>query len=138
MKYLKWLVLLLGVSAVFYLIVQLLHGGKESSEGEFLYQFTCSDCHGKQGEGFKDLYPPLKNSDWLKARTPQELACLIHNGHQGDIIVNGKLYNQPMPAFKKLTNIEVSNLISYINQAFADKDKYVNQVEITRALEECR
>ncbi|MBD3224980.1 MAG: hypothetical protein GF313_09635 [Caldithrix sp.] len=64
-----------------------------------LYSQKCSTCHGQVGQGLAG-YPSLKNTE-LSAKEIRQ------------IIVNGK---GEMPAFKDLTETQLSQLIQLINQ----------------------
>lgn len=81
--------------------------------GKRLYELYCAGCHGQQGEGFRDLYPPLADADFFQ-NDPYLSACMIVHGYDGSIQVNGKLYEQPMLAIKDLNAVEITNILNYI------------------------
>ena len=68
-----------------------------NKQGENLYKHNCSTCHGDNGEGLRNLYPPIANADYLQLHRT-ELSCIIKNGITHPIIVNGKNFHMPMPA----------------------------------------
>ena len=37
------------------------------------YESHCASCHGVEGEGLKDLIPPLANADWLAENQEVEI-----------------------------------------------------------------
>src|SRR5688572_24227124 len=70
-------------------------------QGEKLYSANCSNCHQKDGKGVGLLYPPLDQSDFMKNNFEATL-CLMKYGLTGEIVVNGKSFNQPMPGVRTL------------------------------------
>lgn len=105
-------------------------------QGEILYNHYCANCHIEDGTGLKGLIPPLANADWVK-NNPTEMACLIRNGMKGEIVVNGKTYNQEMVGFPQLTRYELANIINYINQAWGNDYGTVKVTDIKEELEVC-
>ncbi|MDZ4668477.1 MAG: cytochrome c [bacterium] len=90
---------------------------KQLNNGVKLYKTHCSNCHQDDGSGLAQLIPPLKNSDYLNQHAA-ELPCLIHNGIQGKLSVNGIMYQLPMPANKQLSKEEMKDLCRYVWQKF--------------------
>lgn len=74
------------------------------NSGSILYTKYCSNCHQENGEGLRELYPPLAGSDYLKHKI--NVICAVKNGLHGEIVVNSKVYNQPMPSNEKLTSLK--------------------------------
>jgi mono/diheme cytochrome c family protein len=103
-------------------------------QGEFMYKEHCSGCHGNNGEGFKELYPPLAGSDFLKNQ--DALPCLIRHGYKGEMTVNGILYNQEMPA-NRINEIQITNIINYINHSWGNNYPEVSLNDIKIKLNTC-
>lgn len=95
-------------------------------QGRKLYQQHCANCHQEDGSGLGRLIPPLENSDYMMESIERSV-CIIKNGLTGEIMVNGKQYNQPMPANKGLTNIEVAEIVTYIHNTWG---KHRGTVEV--------
>ncbi len=83
------------------------------AQGKLLYENQCAGCHGQDGEGFRDLYPPLTNSTNFKA-DPYNTACIIVNGLEGPMVINDKTYDQRMFAISGLTDVQITNILNYI------------------------
>lgn len=81
--------------------------------GEQLYTKNCSNCHQKDGTGLGLLYPPLNKSDYMD-KNFKDVICLMRSGKNGELIVNGKNYNQPMPGISELTDLEIAEIATYI------------------------
>jgi len=63
-------------------------------------------------------------------------ACSIKNGLRGEIMVNGISYNQPMPA-SGLTDLEIAEIITYINNSWGNKSGLSHVNEVSKALTRC-
>src|SRR5258708_23761652 len=72
------------------------------AQGQVLYEKNCSNCHQKNGKGLGLVYPPLAASDYLEKNFKTSL-CFMKYGATGEIIVNGKNFNKPMPGVPSLT-----------------------------------
>ncbi|UKJ05959.1 c-type cytochrome [Solitalea lacus] len=100
------------------------------SEGLYLYQKYCQNCHMDSGKGLGELIPPLAGSDYLTKHTNQ-IACLIKNGKRNKMLVNGKEYDGIMPG-NNLSTIEIAEIITYITNSWGNKlpTYSINQVEL--------
>ena len=105
-------------------------------QGEALYTTYCASCHMEDGKGLKSLIPPLADSDYLKAQ-PLRTACIIRYGLNEPILVNGKSYDQPMDGIKALTDVEITNIINYINTAWSNDYGIVRLPDVQQELENC-
>ena len=82
-------------------------------QGEQLYLTHCSNCHQKNGKGLGRIYPPVDTSDYMD-KNMEAVLCLIRYGKDGELIVNGEMYNQNMPAFPKLSDLEIAQIATYL------------------------
>ncbi len=87
------------------------------------------------GSGLQNLIPPLNNSDYLKNKN-NVIACAIRNGVSGELNIDGKVFNNEMEAIPVLNNIEITNIINYIQYTWGD-GTYAQNPEIKKALEGC-
>jgi nitrite reductase (NO-forming) len=88
--------------------------------GKTIFQTTCSACHQANGQGVANTFPPLVNSDFLKARSDKGIGIIL-GGLQGEVTVNGKKFNNIMPA-QSLSDDDVANVLTFIHNEF-NKDK---------------
>ncbi len=93
--------------------------GNTYVQGKRLYDIHCANCHMPDGNGLAALYPPLAGSDYLQAHQ-ELLPCIIRHGLRDTITVKGKVYDQPMEGIKNLNEVEITNIINYINQAWGN------------------
>ncbi|MCO4291322.1 cytochrome c [Solitalea sp. MAHUQ-68] len=105
------------------------------SEGLYLYQKYCQNCHMDNGQGLGQLIPPLAASDYLQQNT-SELACIIKNGKKGKITVNGKEYEGIMPA-NNLSTIEIAEIITYITNTWGNKLPTYSIKQVEEDLKKC-
>jgi len=106
---------------------------KGANTGEQLYLANCAKCHGREGEGFLKLYPPILNSHYLKDNV-SELPCIIRNGMRGEIIVDDVTFNQIMPAIQQLSPEQMTNLIGFMQQQW---DHPKTDISVKTWLEKC-
>lgn len=82
---------------------------------------VCAACHGSKGEGNAATnIPPLAGSDWPTGDT-EKFAMIILNGLQGPITVNGKVYNNVMPAQGAgMTPENLGAVMTYVRRSFGN------------------
>ena len=105
-------------------------------EGEQLYMAHCSNCHQKSGEGLGLLYPPLSQSDYMEKNT-ENVICLIKHGKTGELVVNDKSYNQPMPGVATLTDLEIAEIATYIYNTWSHDKGIIDLPYVTKTLQHC-
>ena len=106
-------------------------------EGRTLYEQNCANCHQSNGQGLRDLYPPLAKTDlWIRV-SKQQMVCLIKQGQRGEIKVNGKAYAGYMPANPKLEAIDIAELVTFMQESWGNKKIYTFD-EAKAALKTCR
>ncbi|NJN42565.1 MAG: cytochrome c [Flammeovirgaceae bacterium] len=106
-------------------------------QGEQLYMTHCSNCHQVDGSGLGLLYPPIKESDFMD-RNFEEVLCMMKNGRSGEITVNGKVFNQPMPGVPTLTNLEIAEIATYIYNTWDHKRGIVEVTSVNPIMENCQ
>lgn len=105
-------------------------------EGEQLYLQHCSNCHQMSGKGLGLLYPPLDESDYMDDNL-SEVICLIKNGTSGELVVNGKKYNQAMPGIPSLTNLEIAEIATFIYNSWTHEQGIIEIRAVNKMLQEC-
>lgn len=105
-------------------------------QGEKLYLQHCSNCHQKNGKGLGLVYPPLDSSDFM-SNNFNEVICLIKNGKSGELLVNGKNYNQKMTGIPALTDLEIAEISTYIYNTWTHNYGLVDVKEVSTVLSHC-
>ncbi|MAD12250.1 MAG: hypothetical protein CMC04_05970 [Flavobacteriaceae bacterium] len=82
-------------------------------KGKAVYDLKCASCHGSGGIGIGEYFPPLANTDYVKESTDEELYSIIKRGINGEIIVNGIVYNGVMPPID-LNDADLRYVVEYI------------------------
>jgi cytochrome c551 len=109
---------------------------QQINNGAKLYETHCSNCHQADGSGLALLIPPLKQSDYL-VQNANDLPCIIKKGIQGEISVNGNLYNQKMPANEKLSEKDIMDICLFVLQKFPEKPILMPADSIEKCLHHC-
>lgn len=106
-------------------------------QGEILYNTHCSACHQRDGSGLGLVYPPLNKSDYMEENF-ESVICLIKNGIEGELTVNGKTYNMVMPAIPTLTDLEIAEISTYIYNNWEHERGMISPQEIGKILDSCK
>ncbi|MBE9464333.1 c-type cytochrome [Dyadobacter subterraneus] len=106
------------------------------AEGYQIYTMNCANCHQADGKGMANLYPPLVGSKIIHDKSA--MACIMKYGMKGTITVNGKPFNRPMPANAKLQELEIAEVITYVNMKWAKDSVYTPIATVTKALTACK
>ena len=96
--------------------------------GKFLYEANCITCHQADGNGTKGFYPPLKASDYLLKNRYNGLSA-VKNGLEGEITVNGKLYDAFMPPVN-LSEGDIVDVINFVRNSWGNKADSVSVIDI--------
>lgn len=104
-------------------------------QGQQLYVQHCSNCHQKSGAGLGRVYPPLNNSDFIDQHQDQVI-CLMRHGRKGELVVNGKMYNQPMPP-TNLSDLEIAEIATYVYNTWDRKKGIIEVSQVSAQLQHC-
>lgn len=105
--------------------------------GEQLYTKHCSNCHQADGSGLGRVYPPLDTSDYMQ-KNFIDVICLMRHGKTGELIVNGKSFNQAMPGVPSLTDLEIAEIATYIYNTWSHERGIVEVKEVSEMLSNCQ
>ena len=105
-------------------------------QGKRLYLTHCANCHQEDGSGLAKLYPRLAKSDYLMEDL-KRAACIIRNGMNKEIIVNGVTFDQPMPANDQLDPIDVAEILTYISNSWGNKANISSTRDVSIWLKKC-
>jgi mono/diheme cytochrome c family protein len=135
----KYIFILIKFSPLLFLIGIFIYSffnyGISDSPGKVLYVKHCADCHGKNGEGIRQLIPPLAAADYA-IKHFDSIPCWIRNGMNHKIVVNGKEYEQVMYPIQ-LNEIETANLVNYISKEFLRSQQQISSAKAAELLRHC-
>ena len=124
---------LLPAFAVVFITLAPLTDAAGNENGAQVYGRVCAACHQANGEGMGNVFPPLRDSDYLRADVDRAIHAVI-NGLSGPIVVNGTEYNAAMPPMAYLSDEEISAALSFVLEEWNGGDNViVEQVAAVRA-----
>lgn len=101
--------------------------------GKAQYMGLCGACHQPTGQGLAPLFPPLVKSEYVTG-SKERLIAIVLKGVVGPITVDGKPFNAMMPPQGAvLTDTKISQILSYVRQAFGEGASPVSTEEVTAA-----
>ena len=98
--------------------------------GQAVYSRTCIACHQPTGMGLPPVFPPLAGSEWI-AKDASIAVRNITNGMQGPVTVKGMTYNSMMPPVAGLTDKDIADVVTYVNNSFGNTGATVTEAEVT-------
>ncbi len=66
-----------------------------------------------------------------------EVICLMKNGKEGEVIVNGKSFNKPMKGISTLTDLEIAEIATYIYNTWEHQRGIVDVHDVSRIVSKC-
>ena len=103
----------LPVLAAAILVFPPLAGASSHGGGAKVFERVCAACHQANGQGVGNVFPPLRDSDYLRADLDRAISSVI-NGLSGPIVVNGVEYNTAMPPMAYLSDEEVASVLTFV------------------------
>lgn len=105
-------------------------GDPKILNGKGLYSQNCASCHGENGQGLGNSFPPVTNTKWITGDKSVPVR-VIRDGLAGKIDVRGSSYDGNMPAFKaRLSNAEIAAILNYLRDQSEGDHPQVTQDEI--------
>lgn len=99
------------------------------ARGAQVYANTCVACHGIDGRGVPDVFPPLAGADWVTGSSGVPIRIVLH-GLTGPVPVNGTTYNNIMPPLFTLNDTEIADVLTYVRQNFGNDAAPVSESEV--------
>jgi len=98
--------------------------------GQAVYSRTCIACHQPTGMGLPPVFPPLAGSEWI-AKSASIAVRNITNGMMGPVTVKGVTYNSMMPPVAGLSDKDIADVVTYVNNSFGNTGATVTEAEVT-------
>jgi mono/diheme cytochrome c family protein len=100
--------------------------------GAKLYEQHCAACHGEQGEGVPNAYPPLAgNRAVTMAHTENLLQIVLYGGFGAATAAHPRPYGMP-PFTLALTDAEIAAVLSTIRTSWGNHGTEVSPLEVHR------
>lgn len=106
---------------------------KSMARGAIVYKDFCNQCHRPNGKGVGRSFPPLAGSDYLFEKREASIRGIKY-GQQGEITVNGKIYNGVMTPMG-LSDQEVVDVMNYITNTWGNKSDKITTLEEVNAIQ---
>ncbi len=103
------------------------------TQGERIFTAKCANCHMDDGKGLQKLIPALTTSNVIKEDSKKTI-CLILNGINADSLGSKEKY---MPSAKKMKDVELTNLMNYLQEKFNAKKYEYNINQVNQWRHEC-
>lgn len=115
---------------------------KQFPKGEALFTSICQTCHGLDGNGVKNLGPPLNQSEWVTG-DKSKLISIVLFGLTGPVKVNGHVYEAPeiagdMPGIgydKDMQSEDIAQLLSYIRKSWRNNADNISTQDVAKIRE---
>jgi len=98
--------------------------------GKKVYLTACFACHQADGKGLPAIFPPLADSDYLKADKERAVRAVV-KGLSGPITVNGKPYNNMMPP-QDFSDEQIADVMTYVMNAWGNEFGTVTTAEVKK------
>jgi nitrite reductase (NO-forming) len=102
--------------------------------GKQVFSTTCFACHQPDAKGIPNVFPPLAGSDFLNANKERAIGIVLH-GKTGPVTVNGKQFNNIMPA-QNLSDNQIAAVLTYVYHSFGNSGKTVTKNEVSKVRNE--
>jgi mono/diheme cytochrome c family protein len=94
------------------------------------YRFHCGACHGKDGRGRANLFPPLRGSSWVNGDPVVPIHVVLH-GVDGAITVEGEKYLNLMPPLgHRLEDEQIARILTYVRASWGNTARAVVPAEV--------
>ena len=96
--------------------------------GALVYARVCETCHQPDGAGVEGVFPPLADSDFLRADRERAIR-IVMTGLKGRISVNGRVYSSEMPN-PNLDDQQIADVLTYVGRRFNGSDMAVTADDV--------
>lgn len=103
-----------------------------AQQGKSVYG-QCVGCHGGTGTGVPGQFPPLAGSPFV-VKGEKRLIAILLKGLSGPITVEGKQFNNAMPAWEAaLSDRKIAAVASFVRQEWGNKAGEINETQVAAA-----
>ncbi len=117
------------IAAMFTFVLGQAARGAEPPDGTRLYLQHCSICHGAEGRGIPNVFPPLARADFLVEQREKALRAPLE-GMVGRIVVNGQTYEGAMPPVL-LEDAEIAAIFRHVFSSWGNGATVPDAAEIS-------
>ena len=105
-------------------------GAERERAGRRLYVAACAACHGGDGTGVSEAFPPLAESS-IVAGDAEPLIRIVTFGMRGPVEVDGEVYDGLMPPFaERLTDAQIAAILTWVRQTWSTDASPVSPADV--------
>jgi mono/diheme cytochrome c family protein len=97
--------------------------------GKKIYNQYCAPCHQMDGSGVPGLNPPLEKTPQVLGNKTALIRIILKglNTHEE---INGEVYNNIMAPHNHLTDLQISDVLTYVRNSFGNKATVVTPGDV--------
>jgi mono/diheme cytochrome c family protein len=90
------------------------------ARGKKVYTQFCVTCHQQDGGGVPNMNPPLEKTSYVLGNKTKLIRVVLKglNTHEE---IDGESYSNVMAPFNFLTDLQISDVLTYIRNSFGNK-----------------
>ena len=103
-----------------------------TARGSKIYEKYCTQCHGDEGKGVVNAYPPLAaNRAVLMPQKANLVQIVLNGGYAPATAGNPRPYGMP-PFVLELNDADVAAVLTYVRQSWGNHANAVSELEVNR------
>ena len=107
-----------------------------AQQGKSTFSALCVACHQASGLGLAGQFPPLVKSEWVLG-SEKRLVAILLKGLAGPITVEGKQFNNAMPAWEgQLNDKKIAAVVTYIRSEWGNSAPEITPGKVAAARKE--
>lgn len=105
---------------------------KVHKRGLAVFNLTCAACHGVDGKGVPETFPPLDGAAWAVG-DPERATKIVLHGLMGELEVKGHKYNNVMaPLGAALNDQQIADVLTYVRQNWSNDASPVSEEQVSK------
>jgi mono/diheme cytochrome c family protein len=101
--------------------------------GKLVYLKQCLACHQVDGGGVPKLNAPLDAATQVVNNNKERLIRIVLKGMTESVELDGEYYSNKMAPHSDLTDLEISDVLTYIRNSWSNKASAVTPAEVKAA-----
>lgn len=110
-----------------------LRNGNHAKRGAVTYVEYCQSCHRADGNGAPSIFPALAGNSAVLPDNPASLIRVVLAGGRMPVTADGPYRAFAMPAFGKLSDAEVADVVTFIRSSWGNHAPAVSAGEVASA-----
>jgi mono/diheme cytochrome c family protein len=101
--------------------------------GKLVYLKQCLACHQMDGGGVPHLNAPLDGATQVVNNNKERLIRIVLKGMTESVELDGEYYSNKMAPHSDLTDQEISDVLTYVRNSWANKASAITPAEVKAA-----